>query len=308
MSELLPLRRGAGSVGFIDHDGRWVIEPRFDFAARFSEGRSLVRMAGRYGFVDAHGELQVPADLNGANWFSCGFACGSRAGVHRFIDPVGAVLDAPVLDAPASFRENLAVIRIEDVSRVIRTDGTFANARELEFGRPFSQGLSAAFDEDQWQYVDAAGETVLRVAGVAESFSEGLAPVKLAKGWSYLNRTGATIIPGPFTTAMPFSDGRALVQRQGRFGFVDVSGREVVPCRYSSAERFASGRAWVRESAKTNPTAIDIDGAVHCTAPDGFELLAPFLNGVALIAKSNASTREYLEHYVFADGRMLQVD
>ncbi len=305
MGELLPLRRGTGSVGYIDFDGRWVIEPRFDFAARFAQARSLVRLAGRYGFVDERAELQVPAQYTGANWFSCGFTCASKAGVHRFIDPVGAVLDAPVLDAPSTFREDLAVIRIDDVSRVIRKDGTFANPRELEFGRPFSQGLSAAFDDDQWQYIDAQGQTVLRVAGVAESFAEGLAPVKFAKGWSYIDLAGNTVIAGPFTSAAPFSEGRALVQRNGRFGYVDGEGQELVPCRYIWAERFNSGRAWVRENAKSAAQAIDVDGRVACTAPEGFELLAPFLNGVALIAKSNASTREYVEHYVFADGRVL---
>lgn len=306
MGELLPLRRGTGSVGFIDIDsGAWVIEPRFDFAARFSEGRSLVRIAGRYGFIDERGELQVPAEFTGANWFSCGFSCASKAGLHRFIDPVGAVLDAPPLDAPASFRENLAVIRVDEVSRVIRRDGTYAHAREVEFARPYAEGLSAAFDEDEWQYLDAAGETVLKVAGVAESFAEGLAPVKLAKGWSYLDKTGATVIAGPFAVASPFIDGRALVQRGGRFGYLDRTGAEVVPCRYVSAERFSSGRAWVRETAKGPAQAIDPTGTVHVTAPDGFEMLAPFLNGVALIAKSTPSTGEYTEHYVTAEGRLL---
>ena len=220
------------------------------------------------------------------------------------------MLDAPPLAAPVSFKENLAVIRTKDTTRVIRLDGSFANRRKIEFARPFSEGLAAAFDgeDDQWQYLDGSGETVLRVDGVAESFSHGLAPVKLAKGWSYLNRDGEVVIAGPFTTALPFTDGRGLVQKRGRFGFVDVRGVEVVPCQYAAAERFASGRAWVRSNAKSSSQAIDVDGEVKITAPDGFELLAPFLNGSALIAKSNASTREYVEHYVFADGRLLVVD
>ncbi len=306
MNDLLPLRRGSGQVGFIDRQGQWRLDPRYDFAARFSEGRSLVRVAGRYGFVDERGELQIPAELNGASWFSCGFACATRGGVHRFVDPVGAVLDAPVLDVPASFRENLAVIRVKDTSRVIRLDGSYAHARQLEFARPFSQGLSAAFDEGQWQYVNDEGDTVLRVAGAADSFVEGLAPVKLPKGFSYVNRSGEIVIPGPFSAASTFSDGRALVQRRGRFGYIDAAGREVVPLKLIWAERFSGGRAWVRKSAKAKAEAIDVGGDVRATAPEGFSLLAPFLHGVALIAKSNVKLGQYLEHYVFDDGRVLE--
>lgn len=306
MNDLLPLRRGSAQVGFVDRQGQWRVEPRFDFAARFSEARSLVRVAGRYGFVDERGELQIPTELNGANWFSCGFSCATRGGVHRFINPVGAVLDAPVLDGPASFRENLAVIRVKDVSRVIRLDGSYANPRQLEFARPFSQGLSAAFAQGQWQYVNGEGETVLRVAGAADSFSDGLAPVKLPKGFGYLNRAGEIVIPGPFSAASTFSDGRALVQRRGRAGYVDVTGREVVPLKLVSAERFSDGRAWVRKSAKAKAEAIDVDGDVRVTAPEGFSLLAPFLHGVALIAKSNIKLNQYIEQYVFDDGRLLE--
>lgn len=305
MNDLLPLRRGSGHVGFIDREGRWRVEPRFDFAARFSEGRSLVRVAGRYGFVDEACVLQTPGDFTGANWFSCGFSCATRAGIHRFIDPFGAVLDAPVLDVPASFRENLAVIRVDDVSRVIRRDGSYANPRQLEFARPFSQGLSAAFDEGQWQFVNAEGETVLRVDGAADSFSCGLAPVKLAKGFGFVNREGALVISGPFTTASTFSDERALVQRKGRFGFIDVTGHEVVPCKLAWAERFSGGRAWVRRSHRGPAQAIDVNDDVKVTAPEGFSLLAPFLSGVALIARSNVKANEYAEQYVLDDGRLL---
>lgn len=307
MAELLPLRLGTGLVGLIDWGGRWVVEPRFDFAARFSEGRALFRSKGRYGFIDERGEVAVPAEFTGANWFSGGFSCAAKAGLHAFIDSFGARLDAPPLEAPASFKESLAVIRTKGRMRVIRPNGTFAHPREVEFARPFSEGLSAAFDDGQWQYLDANGDTALKVSGAAESFSEGLAPVRSAKGFGFINRAGETVIAGPFATAMPFSFGRALVQRRGRFGFIDSKGQEVIACRYAAAERFASGRAWVKETPTSRPNAIDTEGNTVFTAPEGFSMLAPFLNGVALIAKSEPATNTYLEHYVFADGRVLEV-
>lgn len=64
MIDLLPMRKDGGPVGFVDFSGTWVIEPRFDFAARFSEGRALVRIDGRYGFIDSQGALAVAAEYN----------------------------------------------------------------------------------------------------------------------------------------------------------------------------------------------------------------------------------------------------
>ena len=80
----------------------------------------------------------------------------------------------------------------------------------------------------------------------------------------------------------------------------------MVPCQYVSAERFSGERAWVRTSAKAPAQAIDLNGDVRVRAPDGYELLARFLNGVALVATSNPVTREYKEHYLTAEGEPLQ--
>jgi hypothetical protein len=61
-------------VGFIDTDGRVVIEPQFERAQGFSEGRAAVRIDGKWGYTDVAGKLVVPARYTQAEPFSEGLA------------------------------------------------------------------------------------------------------------------------------------------------------------------------------------------------------------------------------------------
>jgi hypothetical protein len=49
------------SCGFIDHSGRWFIEPQFLIVTRFSEGRASASMDGdTFGFIDLTGKFVIP--------------------------------------------------------------------------------------------------------------------------------------------------------------------------------------------------------------------------------------------------------
>src|SRR5438105_11142260 len=49
------------SGGYINHTGRWSIEPQFFVASHFSEGRAFVSKDGEtFGFIDLTGKFVVP--------------------------------------------------------------------------------------------------------------------------------------------------------------------------------------------------------------------------------------------------------
>lgn len=50
-----------GLIGYADPTGRSVIEPRFDSAEEFREGRAEVEVKGRFGLIDKSGRFVVPA-------------------------------------------------------------------------------------------------------------------------------------------------------------------------------------------------------------------------------------------------------
>jgi hypothetical protein len=96
-----------GKVGFIDKQGRVVIEPRYEFATQFCRARAAVcagckerregeitRMeGGRWGYIDWHGRPAIPQRFESATGFSeDGEAHVTEGGRRRVIDPSGRVL------------------------------------------------------------------------------------------------------------------------------------------------------------------------------------------------------------------------
>lgn len=63
-------------VGYMNEKGEWEIEPRFDGAEPFSEGRAVFYDSGteRYGYIDKNGECVIDANYDSAGDFSGGAA------------------------------------------------------------------------------------------------------------------------------------------------------------------------------------------------------------------------------------------
>ena len=105
--------------------------------------------------------------------------------------------------------------------------------------RDFRESLAAVRREGRWEYVDRSGETV--IAGPYEdalAFGSGLAPVKVRGVWSYLDARGGTAIAGPFLQATAFVQGLAHVQlAKTKWAWIDAQGRQVFAYEWDAAAR-----------------------------------------------------------------------
>lgn len=52
---LAPVQASSGKWGFINQRQQWVIEPRFEEARDFLDGRAAARQGGKWGFIDRQG-------------------------------------------------------------------------------------------------------------------------------------------------------------------------------------------------------------------------------------------------------------
>jgi uncharacterized protein YkuJ len=64
----------ARKSGFIDKNGKVVIELQFDNAGNFSEGLAEVKKDDKYGFIDKSGKVVIEPQFDNAGNFSEGFA------------------------------------------------------------------------------------------------------------------------------------------------------------------------------------------------------------------------------------------
>ena len=195
--ELTTKKGENGKLGFIDEQGHWVIQPRFDgvvWIYKFSEGLVAVRINGKYGFIDKRGNFAIQPRFDDADWFSEGLAKVKTNGKYGFIDKRGNFAIQPRFDSAWSFTEGLAMVKTNDKYGFIDKQGDFV--------------IQPRFDD-------------------ASSFSEGLAMVKTNDKYGFINKQGDFVIQPRFDDAWPFFKGLAKVQIKGKWFHIDKQGNRL---------------------------------------------------------------------------------
>jgi len=158
---------GKEKFGFIDINGKTVVDFQFDWAEQFFDGLAMVSKDGKHGYVNTAGEVGIPLQFDGADHFSEGLAAVEVDGRWGFIDTQGRMVIAP-----------------QYLSRM--------------WGSPmvFSEGLAAVRTETGTGFINRAGEMVVpAVYRSVDDFSGGLALIGSPSNPSYVNKWGKVVWP-----------------------------------------------------------------------------------------------------------------
>jgi len=203
-----------------------------------------VRVNGRTGFIDNTGKIAIKPQFPPLYiWgdFKDGMARTSVSRQERpgycclfgFINAAGWEVVEPQYWEVEDFSEGLAAVLMGDRWGYIDREGRTTLGPRWIAAQSFSEGLAGVCEEGgDCGYIDKAGAWAIRGEHInlISHFSEGLAPNMIdARSFKfvYINRTGHTVIEGPFDEARHFSGGLALVRFNGRWFHIDKTGREV---------------------------------------------------------------------------------
>lgn len=166
----LALIKYKGKYGFINQHGDWIVRPKYDDAAKFSEGLAYVevadstRRAYQYAFIDTNGRIAIP--------FNDGFR-----------------------QDPRCFHEGLCPVETDkgEIAYIDKTGAkVFCIPAPQEFGRrvlcgDFSCGRALITDDrDASGFIDHAGKWIVKPRlTLGTAFSDGVAAV----GWRDPNDT-----------------------------------------------------------------------------------------------------------------------
>jgi len=150
--------------GFIDRMGEYVIEPKYEQAAPFSEGLARVMVVEgqeKLGFIDRSGQFVIPPKFN------------TDADFRRNSTDFSEGL--------ASVTEGLSPTIIEEAKFVyINKRGEIVLPTDFFYAGSFNDGMAVVYDEerDKWGYIDKSGKIVIPLQfNLASDFSDGLACV-----------------------------------------------------------------------------------------------------------------------------------
>lgn len=309
--------------GYIDRNGKIVIEPKWNGANNFSEGLAVVATnEGGYheGYIDTTGKVIIKPQYPKARDFSEGLAAVGfghfgmhNSGNHKtgFIDQTGALVIKPKYRDAGSFSDGLAWVRDKDKYGFIDKTGRLVIALKFDSVLDFSDGLASVRVKKRWGVIDHSGRFVIPPKySFIDQFSEGVAAVKQGgtvitnfdysdfgensspETWSYINRNGKTVIklPKNVESAESFSEGLAPVEvKKGDGylynGYIDKTGKFVVQPTFGSADKFVDGIA--RIILNGNFGYIDKTGRILFIFkyPSDYAMAKDFRAGLAWVQK-----------------------
>ena len=225
-----------GKAFFIDLSAK-EITADFQTVVSFSEGLAAVKNMGEWGFLNHDGKIVIDCQYEEARNFHDGLAAVKEAGSWGFINADGTFVAECQFDEVRDYQEGFAVVRMDDRWGVIDQNGEVIAACQYEEAKDYHEGLAAVKKDGYWGFLDTDGqEKIELVYADAQNFSEGRAAVKRegAAGideWAYIGAEGEIRIDflpydsigGLMSVADEFHNGRAFVSH-GLYCIIDTNG------------------------------------------------------------------------------------
>jgi hypothetical protein len=292
-TEMIPVKAGE-KWGYVNTEGKFLINPQFYEAGWFVEGLAQVKNAeGKYGYINPKGELVIPYQFISASPFSEGLACVvSEGSGPKYIDPAGKIVFemSEALEAGV-FRNGLARVKNnEDKWGFVDATGKVVVNYQFDDAADFHEELCAvmkwkesdtALGYPEWGYIDTKGEYVIRPQFKnAGSFYDGLAPVSNDGDlWGFIDTKGAVVINPQFEEVSVFFNGLAAAKTGDNWGYIDEHGI------YAVNPQFEIG-AWAADRlimVKAGDSWGYIDHQGNFTINPQFPDATPFTGRVAMI-------------------------
>jgi hypothetical protein len=223
--------------GYIDSQGKVVIQPIYNTAYHFSEGLARVNQGKASGYINTKGELVIPYRFSKTSDFSEGLAAVSLTvgGKYGFIDTSGKFVISPRFDYVYPFSDGAAAVMLNGKYGYIDKTGKYILAPQLTMAQPFSEGLAFVERNGVSFYINKKGEKTIQNLTAGGTFSGGLAPASRGQTYGYINKSGTFVIKSQFEWANSFSGDLAEVYLPSSespyyvSGFIDRRGTIVWP-------------------------------------------------------------------------------
>lgn len=285
-------------VGYIDKEGDFVIEPKFDAAKDFYEGLAPVKLDGKWGYIDKTGEFVIQPQFDKADIFSSGLAAVKVDGKWGFIDKTGEFILPPQWEEPTRFVEGLVPFVFEETGKIgfMDTTGEIVITPEYEYVHGyFSEGYtyvakdmnnvfeSGGLLDKEGNFLSLPSQTL----GFGIFFSEGLLPYSKAGDEldGFIDNTGQYIIAPQFSKCGIFSEGLAdVIFTDGDAGYIDKTGEVVIELNdYYFASPFSEGLALVARDVSAEKPWGYIDKTGNFVIEPQFTHAYSFSEGLALV-------------------------
>lgn len=228
--ELIPVQL-SGDWGYINLEGKYVINPQFSVACCFTkEGLAAVcDKTGKWGYINQKGKYVMQPSFKAATSFNEGLALVVSEGEHiKCIDTKGEVrFVLPQAEVALGFSEGRCLYMNKEGKYGYANDmgKTVINA-DYESAGIFSEGLAAVQKDGMWGFIDKDGNVVIHPQfDEVGAFTEGLAFFRRGDRWGYIDKNGSYAINPQLESCTNFSEGLAAFYQDYKTGYINKEGK-----------------------------------------------------------------------------------
>jgi hypothetical protein len=253
--------------GFIDQRGNFVVEPKYSWAASYSNQRACFSRsdwAYHWAFI-SYSFLHCMRDADHSRFE---FLYGQTpdpskpSDVFGYLDPSGEVVIPPQFSCAEPFRQGIARVAESRGVGFIGIDGTFEIEPQFDEATNFEDGLAVVSRDEKYGVLSRAGNFLVTPCfDYVWNFSEGLARFRVGEKIGFIDLAGKIAIEPSFDCAWEFAEGLAPVQIDGSWGFITKEGQFSIEPAFYSAHCFSLGTAEVEDWEGPGPYRIDRTGA-----------------------------------------------
>ena len=189
--------------GYVDKDGKEVIEFKYDVAESFYEELAYVEINKQGYFINTDGKVII--DLKGNTLGGKYSGSGANNG----------------------FNNGFAVVKSKNNSYFIDKTGKQVGAK-YEYAQNFGEKYAAVKLNNKWGFIDKTGKLVINFQfDDAYGFEHGIATVKKGNKWGIINESGKVIVPFKFDGIMTTSNKSFLpcLKLKGSYYTIDSKGK-----------------------------------------------------------------------------------
>jgi hypothetical protein len=239
--------------GFLDANGKEIIQPSYLFAREFSEGVAPVQLVKgfRHTFIEHDGTHVGDAVFHDLDRISGGLAVGKKSGEYYYVNSKMEVVLGPFEKAD-SFHEGIARVVAGGVQQYIdKTGKTIFDIEGDWFCGICIEERISFWQGDRCGFLDKNGNIVVP-AFYKETgfFSEGIAIVEKTNRNIGIDKNGNVLFETDFDWIGEFSCGLARFRQKNRYGFINRQGCIAIEAKFKWADNFGEGLAPVSEKGK----------------------------------------------------------
>ncbi|MFN0050402.1 MAG: WG repeat-containing protein [Cytophagales bacterium] len=235
-------RTTGGKWGYVDQDGKFISDPKFDEAGPFINGRAIVKTRGLYGVIDELGKYVIDpihasiSFLENSNYKF--LKIETKKDRFGLIDTVGKLLTPIAFDKIFPYKDGLARVMTNGKFGFIDENQKMVVPAIYDNALDFSEGMAAISLGKLWGFIDKDGvQQIIPMSPMVGRYKNGIAPASKDGKMTYINKDGRLIIVPKFVLATEFSNELAIVSSDGKKkGLIDTKGKEAVPEIYDDIQ------------------------------------------------------------------------